>query len=387
MASHLMEKLFLCNFYAAPEEMPEIVPLEWTGDALRILDQTKLPQEQAVITARTYSDVAQAIQSMQVRGAPAIGVSGAYALVLAAKAVNTLDMQRMCTYLSDVAKEVAGTRPTAGNLHWAIQRMLNVAYPARSVQELRRHLEAEAMAIHREDIAANRRIGELGATLLPQKGAVLTHCNTGALATAGYGTALGVIRAAWESGKRFRVLTTETRPLLQGARLTTWELVQMGIPADLIVDSAAGSIMASGEVECVIVGADRIAANGDTANKIGTYTLAVVAHENGIPFYVAAPTSSLDLSLASGEAIPIEERAPEEVISWGNASTTPKGINVRNPVFDVTPHRYINAIVTEQGIVRPPYEEELPKLMQDRRAVASTAMAGEASEGETVGRS
>ena len=345
-------------------KMPEIVPLEWTGEALRILDQTRLPQEQAVVVARTYADVVRAVQTMQVRGAPAIGVAGAYAMALAVKAVDSLDVRRLLSYLSDVGKEVTAARPTAANLRWAVERMLTVASSAQSLLQLRKILEEEAEAIHREDVAANRRMGALGADLLPNEGAVLTHCNAGALATAGYGTALGVIRTAWENGKRFRVLATETRPFLQGARLTAWELVQLGIPTDLIVDSAAGSMLARGEVRCVIVGADRIAANGDMANKIGTYSLAVLAHENTIPFYVAAPTSTLDLSLATGDEIPIEERAPDEILIWGEKTIAPKGIGVRNPVFDVTPHRYVTAIITERGIAEPPYEEELRRLVE-----------------------
>ena len=347
--------------------MPEIVPLEWTGEALRILDQTKLPQEQAVIVARTYSDVVHAIKTMQVRGAPAIGVAGAYAMVLAVKAVDTPDLRRLFNYLSDVGKEVASARPTAANLRWAVERMLGVVFPSRSVAELRQRLEEQAVTIHKDDVAGNRRIGALGAELLPKDGTILTHCNAGALATGGYGTALGVIRAAWEQNKKFRVLVTETRPFLQGARLTAWELVQLGIPTDLIVDSAAGSFLARGEVGSVIVGADRIAANGDVANKIGTYPLAVLAHENGVPFYVAAPISTLDLSLPSGDTIPIEDRAPEEVTSWGDKLMVPKGINVRNPAFDVTPHRYVTAIITERGVARPPYDEALRLLAEEAK--------------------
>ena len=353
--------------------MPEIVPLEWTGEALRILDQTKLPQEQAVIVARTYSDVVDAIKTMQVRGAPAIGVAGAYAMLLAVKAVDTQDLRRLFNYLSDVGKEVASARPTAANLRWAVERMLGVAFPSRSIAELRQRLEVQATAIHKEDVAGNRRIGALGAELLPKNGTVLTHCNAGALATGGYGTALGVIRAAWEQNKSLRVLVTETRPFLQGARLTAWELVQLGIPTDLIVDSAAGSFLARGEVGSVIVGADRIAANGDVANKIGTYALAVLAHENETPFYVAAPISTLDLSLPSGDAIPIEERAPEEVTSWGDKLIAPKGINVRNPAFDVTPHRYVTAIITERGVARPPYDEALRLLGEEAKPEESPA--------------
>ena len=363
--------------------MPEIVPLEWTGESLRILDQTRLPQEQAVTVARTYGDVVEAIRTMQVRGAPALGVAGAYAMVLAVKAVDTMDLRRLFSYLSEVGKEVASTRPTAANLRWAVERMLKAAFPSRSIAELRQSLEREAVAIHQEDVAGNRRMGELGADLISRDGAVLTHCNAGALATGGYGTALGVIRTAWEKDKRLRVVITETRPFLQGARLTAWELVQLGIPTELIVDSAAGSVMAQGDVGCVIVGADRIAANGDVANKIGTYTLAVLAHENEVPFYIAAPISTLDLSLPSGSDIPIEERAPEEVTRWGDKSITPKGISVRNPAFDVTPHRYVTAIITERGIVRPPYDEELRRLVEETPDRASPVIAGEEVTEET----
>jgi methylthioribose-1-phosphate isomerase len=344
--------------------MPEIVSLEWTGEALRILDQARLPLDQAVVVTRNSADVVSAIKAMQVRGAPAIGVAGAFAMVLAAKAVDISDLGKMRGYLAEVGKEVASARPTAVNLKWAVGRMLRVVGQGNSVSDLRHRLEAEALAIQREDVAANRRMGPLGAELLPPEGTVLTHCNAGALATAGYGTALGVIRAAWEKSHKLKVVVTETRPLLQGARLTAWELVQMGVPTSLVVDSAAGSLMARGEISCVVVGADRIAANGDTANKIGTYTLAVVAHENGVPFYVVAPTSTLDLSIASGKAIPIEERPPEEVVQWGERRIAPKGIGVRNPAFDVTSAKYITAIITEKGVVRPPYEEGLRKVME-----------------------
>ena len=370
--------------------MPEIVPLEWTGDSLRMLDQTMLPQEEAVVTARTHMDVVQAISSLQIRGAPAIGVAGAYALVLAAKAVSTLDMQRMFNYLADVGKEVASARPTARNLQWAVARVLNAAYSTRSVSDMRRRMEAEAISIHQEDLAANRSIGQMGAELLSSGDVVLTHCNTGALATAGYGTALGVIRTAWEAGKKIKVMVTETRPVLQGARLTMWELVQLGIPAELIVDSAAGTYLAKGEVSCVLVGADRVSANGDTANKIGTYPLAVVARENSVPFYVVAPTSTLDMSLASGEGIQIEERDIEEVYKLGKATITPKGIKARNPAFDVTPNRYLSGIVTEKGIVRPPFVEELRKLTGEEVAADDSApekeeMAASKVKGEAVG--
>ncbi|MCL0044319.1 S-methyl-5-thioribose-1-phosphate isomerase [Dehalococcoidia bacterium] len=344
-----------------------MVPLEWAGDTLRLLDQTKLPEEQAVVVARSYNDVIHAIRTMQVRGAPAIGVAGAYGLVLAAKAIDISNLRQLCAYVSGVGEQVATARPTAVNLRWAVDRMLNVVSSCSSVVELRRSLEEEAIRIHREDIEANKRMGALGAEFLPTQGAVLTHCNAGALATGGYGTALGVIRSAWEQGKKFKVMVTETRPLLQGARLTAWELVQLGIPVDLLVDSAAGSMLAKGEVSCVIVGADRIAANGDTANKIGTYSIAVLAHENNVPFYVAAPTNTVDLSVYSGKEIPIEERDQEEVLFWNEKPVTPKGINVRNPAFDVTPNQYISAIITECGIARPPFEKTLRQLVEGER--------------------
>jgi methylthioribose-1-phosphate isomerase len=365
--------------------MPEIVPLQWTGEALSILDQTKLPNEQAVTLARTYEQVLHAIRTMQVRGAPAIGIAGAYALVLAVKAVDTVDLRRIMSYIADAAQAIGDARPTAVNLRWAMDRMMKVTSRCHSVQELHQSLEAEAIAIHQEDVAGNHSIGALGAELLPKDGAILTHCNAGALATGGYGTALGIIRAAWEKRKELRVIVTETRPFLQGARLTAWELTQMGVPAELIVDSAAGSLMASREIGCVVVGADRIAANGDVANKIGTYTLAVLAHENGIPFHVAAPISTVDLSTPTGEQIPIEERSPDELTQWGDRLMVPKGITVRNPAFDVTPYRYVTTIITERGIARPPYDEELRKLVDAAPVVAAPDLAREKRHGETGG--
>lgn len=372
---------FIEKFFVLRVNMPEIAPLEWTGDALRILDQTKLPQEQAVTLAHTYHDVIQAISTMQVRGAPAIGVAGAYAMSLAAKSLDTSDIRQAYSFLSEVGDHVGNARPTAVNLKWAVGRMLRVALTGRSVGELNQILEAEAVAIHREDIAGNRKIGMFGAELIRENCMVLTHCNAGALATGGYGTALGVIRAAWEQSKKFRVLITETRPFLQGARLTAWELVQLGIPTDLVVDSAAGTMMAHGEVGTVIVGADRIAANGDVANKIGTYALAVLAHENEIPFYVAAPMSTVDISIPSGDAITIEERAPEEVTIWGGKSIAPKGIGVRNPAFDVTPHRYITSIITERGIANPPFQDQLA-LLSNEKSVEMSSMTLDGFKGE-----
>ncbi|MBI4199727.1 MAG: S-methyl-5-thioribose-1-phosphate isomerase [Chloroflexi bacterium] len=340
-----------------------MVPLEWTGDALRVLDQTRLPWEQSFVVARSHRDVVRAIRDMRVRGAPALGVAGAYALALAGRELNASNLRELQASLSRVGEEVASARPTAVNLRWAVDRMLRTASSCTSLAELPKRLEAEAVALHQEDVAANQRLSRLGADVLPQEGTVLTHCNAGALATGGYGTALGVIRAAWEQGKRLRAMVTETRPFLQGARLTTWELLQLGIPTQLIVDSAAGSLLAQGEVRCVIVGADRIAANGDVANKIGTYSLAVLARENRVPFYVAAPTSTLDLSLPSGALIPIEERSGEEVLRWGEGRIAPAGVSVRNPAFDVTPARYVTAIITERGVAWPPFDETLRALV------------------------
>ena len=339
--------------------MAEVKAIEWANGKLRLLDQTKLPVEQRSLELSHYQEVVQAITEMRVRGAPAIGVAAAYAVAMSARDIQAETHQEFLARLAESGNEIASARPTAVNITWAVQRMLDVAASEPGLNEVKARLLAEAQRIQEEDVEINRRMGKYGAELMPDGGAVLTHCNTGALATAGYGTALGVIRAGWESGKRFHVFNTETRPFLQGARLTSWELVQLGIPSTLIVDSGAGLLMRRGEISCAIVGADRIAANGDVANKIGTYSLAVVARENGIPFYVAAPASTVDLNISSGSEIPIEERRPEEVTRFSGAQTAPEGIGVRNPAFDVTPHQYITAIVTEKGIVREPYSENL----------------------------
>ena len=364
-------------FRMTQETSKEIVPLEWAGDALRILDQTRLPHQQLFIEARDWGTVVHAIKSMQVRGAPAIGIAGAYAVALAATEIEADDLNSFLARLADTAEEIAHARPTAVNLRWAVQRMLAVANEGSAIDLVRQRLIDEALRIHREDVEANRRIGALGAELLPREGSVLTHCNAGALATGGYGTALGVIRAAWEQGMRLHVYATETRPVLQGARLTAWELVQMGIPTELIVDSAAGSVMAAGSVGCVVVGADRIAANGDVANKIGTYSLSILAREHSVPFYVAAPISTLDISLASGEDIPIEQRSGDEILSWAQVPTAPEGVGVHNPAFDVTPNRYVTAIITERGVARPPYGESLRRLVE---AGEQAPLAGQARE-------
>ncbi len=345
----------------------EIRPIQWDDGILKLLDQTRLPAEQVFLELNDYRGAAAAIRDMQVRGAPAIGVTAAYALVLAARELPAADKPTFVAGLQAAAAVINAARPTAVNLPWAVRRMLQLIEPlveARGETEpdlgqVKERLLAEARVIQQEDEEINRRMGDLGKALLPDGGSVLTHCNTGALATAAFGTALGVIRAGWEAGQRFRVFNTETRPFLQGARLTAWEFQQLGIPATLIVDSAAGLLMQRGEISCVITGADRIAANGDTANKIGTYSLAVLAQENNIPFYVAAPTSTVDLTRASGDTIEIEERAGAEVTHFQGIPTAPVGIEALNPAFDVTPHRYISAIVTENAIARPPFVASL----------------------------
>ena len=339
--------------------MTQVKAIEWAYGKLRLLDQTKLPMEETTLELRHYQEAVRAISEMRVRGAPAIGVVAAYAVAMAARDIDSEDHSEFLARLAEAGRDITAARPTAVNISWAVECMLQVAEAEHDMGQIRARLLGRAKAIQEEDEEINRNIGKVGNDLLPGSGAILTHCNTGALATGGYGTALGVIRAAWEGGKRFHVFATETRPFLQGARLTAWELVQLGIPATLIVDSSAGLLMRRGEVDCVIVGADRIAANGDVANKIGTYTLSVVARENGIPFYVAAPTSTIDLTVSSGDEIPIEERHPDEVTRFGGKQTAPEGVRVRNPAFDVTPHNYVAAIITEKGILREPYVETL----------------------------
>ncbi len=339
--------------------MTEIRPIHWSDGKLLLLDQTRLPAEETTVTVTRYEDAAIAIREMRVRGAPAIGVTAAYAMAMAAREIQANDRSEFFAGMEAAADIVKSARPTAVNLGWAVDRMMKTAWEIDSLVEIADRLLAEAQVIQKQDEAMNRRMGEFGKELMPDGGSVLTHCNTGALATSAFGTALGVIRAGWESGKRFEVYNTETRPWLQGARLTSWEFQKLGIPATLLADSAAGMLMRRGKIGCVITGADRIAANGDTANKIGTYALAVLAKENGIPFYVAAPTSTVDPSLPDGEGVEIEERPPEEVTRFGGVATAPEGVAAVNPAFDVTPHRYINAIVTEAGIAFPPYTESL----------------------------
>ena len=347
--------------------MAEIEAIEWTSGKLRLLDQTRLPHQEVFLDLDDYRQVVKAIEDMRVRGAPALGVAAAYAMAIAARQIAHEGGDHFLPCLKEASKEIVAARPTAVNITWAVGRMLALAETIQDPTEASRRLLTEAKAIQLEDVAVNQRIGRHGAQLLADSDSVLTHCNTGALATAGYGTALGVIRAAWEQGKRFQVFHTETRPFLQGARLTAWELVQLGIPATMVVDSAAGLLIKEHTVQCVIVGADRIAANGDTANKIGTYTLAVVAKENDIPFYVAAPTSTVDLRVSSGEEIPIEEREPSEVTHLGGMRTAAEGIGIRNPAFDITPHRYISAIITEEGVVREPYATNLASIVAGAR--------------------
>ncbi|MFO7296525.1 MAG: S-methyl-5-thioribose-1-phosphate isomerase, partial [Clostridia bacterium] len=330
-----------------------------------LLDQTLLPHQKKYVECYTYSDVARAIKEMIVRGAPAIGVSAAYGMVLGAAEYKGDDVEGFIKHLEKVSELLKGTRPTAVNLFWAIERMLKVAYNNRqaSVEDIKDLLLKEADRMAQEDVETNRRIGYFGQQLLQDGAVVLTHCNAGALATVGYGTALGVIRAAREAGKNISVYADETRPYLQGARLTAWELMEEGIPVTLITDSMAGYFMKKGIISAVIVGADRIAANGDVANKIGTYTLAVLAKENRVPFYVAAPLSTLDLSIESGDDIPIEERDEREVTHIGGVRIAPYGVKVANPAFDVTPNQYVTAIITDAGVVYPPYKQNLQKLV------------------------
>jgi methylthioribose-1-phosphate isomerase len=337
--------------------------LEWTAEGVVMIDQRKLPSEEVYPVFRTYSEVAQAIKDMVVRGAPAIGVAAAMGVALGVKQLATQDPREFERQFTGICDTLGATRPTAVNLFWAIERMKRVFqehFQKADLEAVKRALEAEAVRMHQEDIDLNRRMGSFGAGLMGER--VLTHCNAGALATAGYGTALGVIRAAVEQGKKIEVFADETRPFLQGARLTAWELQKDGIPVTLITDNMAGYFMRQGKIDCIIVGADRIAANGDVANKIGTYSVAVLAKENKLPFYVAAPISTLDLSLPSGDHIPIEQRPSREVTHIQGSPIAPEGVDAANPAFDVTPNRYVTAIITDRGIARAPYEESLQRL-------------------------
>jgi methylthioribose-1-phosphate isomerase len=331
--------------------------IQWTDAGVVMIDQTRLPREQKFVTCRTYLEVADAIKTMVIRGAPAIGVAAAMGVALGVQ--QGADFETVC-------KTLAATRPTAVNLFWGIKRMRDLwaSLHGAAREEIVQRMISEAQKIRLEDIAICEAIGRHGEPLVPDGKTVLTHCNAGALATAGYGTALGVIRAAVSAGKKIDVFADETRPFLQGARLTAWELQQDGIATTVITDNMAGHFLHSGRIGCVVVGADRIAANGDVANKIGTYSVAVLAKENGIPFYVAAPVSTFDLTLASGDLIPIEERSSDEVTHFRGVPVAPEAIEAKHPAFDVTPSRYVTAIVCERGIARAPYEESLRKLAQ-----------------------
>ncbi len=345
-----------------------IKTLEWTDGGVRFIDQTKLPTEETYVVSTTYLEVANAIRTMIVRGAPAIGVAGAMGVALGmrdSRAANLADLQRDFDQISSV---LAATRPTAVNLFWGIRRMRDKfeQLSGQPLERIKQELVAEAQRMLVEDIAANQAMGQHGAVLLPSSGAILTHCNAGALATCGYGTALGVIRAAVDSGKKLQVFADETRPFLQGSRLTAWELMKDGIPTTLISDNMAGAIMRQGKIDAVIVGADRIAANGDVANKIGTYTVAILAKEHGIPFYVAAPFSTVDMETPDGSGIPIEQRSADEVTHLAGKQIAPDGVKVENPAFDVTPHAYVTAIITERGVAREPFAESLRELSKQK---------------------
>jgi methylthioribose-1-phosphate isomerase len=344
-----------------------IQTLEWTDKGVRFLDQTKLPTEESYVTATTYQQVADAIRSMVVRGAPAIGVAAGMGIALGVKNSKAETVGDLKKDFDQICSAIGETRPTAVNLFWAIRRMQESfeRLRVRPMPQIKQALIEEAQRMHAEDIAANQAMGRHGATLMPASGGVLTHCNAGALATAGYGTALGVIRAAVEQGKKIHVYADETRPFLQGSRLTAWELMKDGIPTTVISDNMAGAMMSYGKIGAIVVGADRIAANGDVANKIGTYTVAVLAKEHGIPFYVAAPISTVDLATPDGSGIPIENRNVKEVSHIAGKQMVPDGVEIENPAFDVTPAKYVTAIITERGIARAPYEDSLRKLAEE----------------------
>lgn len=333
--------------------------IKWEKDRIILIDQRRLPGKEVYIECSDYTQIAQAIEDMAIRGAPAIGVAAAYGIVLGVLKLTEVD--DLESNFKQILTRLEETRPTARNLFWAIEQMKEVfeAYRDLNLDELKQKLLHKARSIEEDDIETNKKIGYWGKDLIQDGSSVLTHCNAGALATAGYGTALGIVRAAFEQGKRIRVFADETRPLLQGARLTCWELEKDSIPVVLITDNMAGHFMQKGAISAVITGADRIARNGDTANKIGTFSVAVLAKEHNLPFYVAAPRSTIDFSLADGSAIPIEERSPEEVRKIGDFSISPPQVDVRNPAFDVTPAKYITGIVTEKGVAKPPYERSL----------------------------
>ena len=350
--------------------------VKWEEAGVVLLDQRKLPQEETYLTCKTYGEVAEAIRAMVVRGAPAIGVTAAMGVALGIKKSSAGELKELAAELDVISKTLLETRPTAVNLPWALRRMKETFERSRAaatgteaekIQAVRRDLTKEAQRMLREDIAICEAIGRNGVGLIEDSGNILTHCNAGALATGGYGTALGVVRSAVAQGKSVHVFADETRPFLQGARLTAWELQKDGIPVTLITDNMAGHFMHQGQVQCVIVGADRIASNGDVANKIGTYSLAVLARENGLPFYVAAPLSTIDRNMPSGEQISIEERSPGEVTELRGISIAPAGVPARHPAFDVTPHRYITAIITERGVARDPFREALNQFFSSEK--------------------
>lgn len=341
-----------------------IKTVEWTDGGVRFIDQTRLPTEEIYVVCCDYREVAAAIRNMIVRGAPVIGVSAAMGVALGVRDSKAETHEQLRLEFDQICNTLAATRPTAVNLFWAIQRMRDrfEQLAGESVTEIRKTLIDEAQQMYLADIAACKALGRNGAVLMPSSGGVLTHCNAGALATCGYGTALGVVRAAFDSGKKIHVFADETRPFLQGSRLTAWELMKDGIPTTVISDNMAGMMMKQGKIQAVVVGADRIAANGDVANKVGTYTVAVLAREHGIPFYVAAPWSTIDLTTPDGDHIPIEQRAATEVTHVAGKQIAPDGVRVENPAFDVTPHRYVTAIITERGIAKSPYSATLLSL-------------------------
>jgi methylthioribose-1-phosphate isomerase len=343
-----------------------IPTIEWQGSHVRMVDQRKLPSRIEWFTCKTHKDVARAIEKMVIRGAPAIGVAAAMGLALGAGTVKTRDSRRFLERFREMGLELERARPTAVNLRWAVDRMIRLAEQmvGQPVEAIQAALRTESQRILDEDIRVNRRIGQNGQALVPPGATILTHCNAGSLATGGYGTALGVIRAAHEAGKAIQVIADETRPWLQGLRITAFELMEEGIPVSVIADSAAGSLMRTGRINLVITGADRIAANGDVANKIGTYNVAVLATENGIPFYVAAPLSTIDPSIESGESIPIEERDPAEVCKLGRTTMGPAGVCALNPAFDMTPARYVSGIITEIGVLRAPYRQGIERALK-----------------------
>ena len=341
-----------------------IKTVEYIDRIVRMIDQTRLPLEKVFVDCKTIDDVADAIKTMVVRGAPAIGVSAAMGVSLAAESIQADNFEKFYAQLKDKCLPLAQSRPTAVNLAWAIERMHRVALESKflSIPELKKRLKQESLDICKEDIESNMSMGNFGQTLINDGSTVLTHCNAGALATAGFGTALGVIRAAVNAGKKIEVLADETRPFLQGARLTVWELMEDNIPVKLITDNMSGFFMKNNQVDAVVVGADRIAGNGDVANKIGTYMVAVLAQKHQIPFYVAAPISTLDLSLNSGEEIPIEQRSENEVMNLNNKRITPEGATAAHPAFDITPNDLVTAIITDKGIAKPPYTTSLKNL-------------------------